>query len=187
MRRRGRDHARSARRASIPIQPLLYASNVAAMPIMTLLVARLAFAILDTLVMDRAARLVRRASSRRPQAMMIVLHVLARSQSQIPEPWNAGSLNARMIQTGRAKDMVTLAICMPLVNRMKATAVTTARATHVAALARRTKPVLGKLFCTLFSRLECQSDSAGKQIFRMFENKSCPKYREHVPEYRTSF
>ena len=118
---------------------------------------------------------------------MIVLHVLARSQSQIPEPWNAGSLNARMIQTGRAKDMVTLAICMPLVHRMKATAVTTARATHVAALARRTKPVLGKLFCTLFSRLECQSDSAGKQIFRMFENKSCPKYREHVPEYRTSF
>ena len=66
MRRRGRDHARSARRASILSQPLLYASNVALMPIMTLLVARLVFAILDTLVMDRAARLVRRASSRRP-------------------------------------------------------------------------------------------------------------------------
>ena len=52
LRRRGRDHARSARRASIPIPPQVYASNVAAMPTMTQLVARLAFAILGTLVMD---------------------------------------------------------------------------------------------------------------------------------------
>ena len=93
--------------------------------------------------------------------MMIVLHVLARSQSQILEPLNAGSLNARMIQTGRAMDMVTLAISMPLVNRMQATAVTTTRATHVAALARRTQPVLGNLLCTIVSGYSCESDLQG--------------------------